>query len=66
MSYPTVVFLDEEFRMIQPLPGYQKPEEFHKIVQFIGDDHYKKTKWDEWQSIYKSPYAASKDSGGKE
>ena len=66
MSYPTVVFLDEEFRMIQPLPGYQKPEEFHKIVQFIGDDHYKKTKWDEWQSIYKSPYtAANKDSGGK-
>ncbi len=66
MSYPTVVFLDEEFRMIQPLPGYQKPEEFHKIVQFIGDDHYKKTKWEEWQSIYKSPYtAANKESGGK-
>ena len=30
MSYPTVVFLNEEFAIIQPLPGYQKPEEFHK------------------------------------
>ena len=29
MSYPTVVFLDEEFRMIQPLAGYQKAPEFH-------------------------------------
>ena len=24
LAYPTVVFLDEEFRMIQPLQGYQK------------------------------------------
>jgi thioredoxin-related protein len=66
LSYPTVVFLDEEFRMIQPLAGYQKAPEFHKIIQFIGQDHYKKTKWDEWQSIYKSPYTASKDPGDDE
>lgn len=59
LSYPTVVFLDEDFRMIQPLAGYQKAPEFHKIIQFIGEDHYKKTKWDEWQSIYKSPYIGS-------
>ena len=56
MSYPTVVFLDEEFRMIQPLPGYQKAAEFHKIIQFIGDDHFRTQKWDEWQVTYKSPY----------
>ncbi|HET9052798.1 MAG TPA: DUF255 domain-containing protein, partial [Cyclobacteriaceae bacterium] len=34
MSYPTVVFLDDNFNMIQPLPGYLKPQEFHPIVQF--------------------------------
>lgn len=56
LSYPTVVFLDEEFRMIQPLPGYLKPEEFHPIVQFIGEDHYKTVKWADWQAQYKSPY----------
>lgn len=56
LSYPTVVFLDEEFRMIQPLPGYQKAEEFHKIVQFIGEDYFKKVTWKDWQSTYKSPY----------
>lgn len=61
LAYPTVVFLDEEFRMIQPLQGYQKAPEFHKIIQFIGGDHYKKTKWDEWQNIYKSPYIGSED-----
>ncbi len=56
LSYPTVVFLDEEFRMIQPLPGYQKPEEFHKIVQFIGEDYYKSLTWKDWQGKYRSPY----------
>jgi len=64
LSYPTVVFLDEEFRMIQPLPGYQKPEEFHKVISFIGGDHYKKVKWTDWQGTYKSPYANATSQNG--
>jgi len=56
LSYPTVVFLDEEFKMIQPLPGYREAAEFHKIAQFIGEGHYKKEKWDDFQATYKSPY----------
>lgn len=56
LSYPTVVFLDENFGMLQPLPGYQKPEEFHKIIQFIGEDHYKTVKWADWEKSYQSPY----------
>ena len=56
LSYPTVVFLDDNFNMIQPLAGYLKPEQFHPIVQFIGEDHYKTVKWADWQTNYKSPY----------
>ena len=56
LSYPTVVFLDEEFKMIQPLAGYRQAPEFHSIAQFIGEGHYKTVKWDEWQKAYKSPY----------
>jgi len=63
MSYPTVVFLNEDFAMIQPLPGYQKPEEFHKVIQFIGEDLYKKTKWADFLSTYKSPYPPGGGSG---
>ena len=58
MSYPTVVFLAEDFSMIQPLPGYRKADEFHKIAQFIGEGHYKNMKWNEWEAKYKSPYAS--------
>jgi thioredoxin-related protein len=56
MSYPTVVFLDEDFKMIQPLPGYRKAPEFHMIASFIGKDHYKSEKWDQFQTTYQSPY----------
>jgi thioredoxin-related protein len=68
LAYPTVVFLDEEFRMIQPLQGYQKPPEFHKIIQYIGFDHFKTIKWETWQMSYKSPYEsapAEKQGSGK-
>jgi thioredoxin-related protein len=56
LSYPTVVFLSDNFGMITPVPGYQKPEEFHKVVQWISEDHYKSTSWADWQVKYKSPY----------
>ena len=56
LSYPTVVFLDEEFRIITPLPGYRKAPEFHMYAQFIGEDHYKTEKFAEWQAGYKSPF----------
>lgn len=56
LSYPTGIFLDEDFNMLQPLPGYRQAPEFHKIAQYIGEGFYKKIKWDEFQNTYKSPY----------
>jgi thioredoxin-related protein len=57
LSFPTVVFLDEEFAILQPLPGYRKAPEFHQIAQFYGEGHYKTEKWEDFQkNSYKSPY----------
>lgn len=56
LSYPTVVFLDDKFNMIQPLAGYRQAPEFHKIAQFVGEGHYKTIKWTDFDSKYKSPY----------
>ncbi|MCF0072377.1 DUF255 domain-containing protein [Dyadobacter sp. CY261] len=41
-SYPTTVFLDDHFNIIQPLPGYLKAKEFHQIITFFGEDYHKK------------------------
>ena len=56
LSYPTVVFLNEDFKIIQPLAGYRKAPEFHMIAKYIGEDHYKSIPWDDFQKQYKSPY----------
>lgn len=48
LSYPTVVFLDEDLRMLSPVPGYQKPVEFLKIAKYFGEDIYKQKDWQEY------------------
>lgn len=58
LSYPTVVFLDEEFRRIFPLPGYREAPEFHKILSYVAGGQYTKgkTAWEDFEKAYKSPY----------
>jgi uncharacterized protein YyaL (SSP411 family) len=55
LGYPSVVFLDENTKMIQPVQGYIKAKEFDGIIRFIGDDVYKTTKWEDFQAGYVSP-----------
>ncbi|MBT8311526.1 MAG: DUF255 domain-containing protein [Flavobacteriaceae bacterium] len=45
LSYPTVVFLDENLNMLSPVPGYQKPKPFLNIARYFGDNIYLKKAW---------------------
>jgi len=57
-SFPTTVFLDEKFQMIQPLPGYLKAKEYHQVITFIGDGYYKKEAFEIYKSkTYNNLYA---------
>jgi thioredoxin-related protein len=56
LSYPTVVFLDENFQLLLPLQGYRKAPEFLPIATYIGEGHFKKIAWQEFEKQYKSPY----------
>lgn len=49
MGYPTVVFLNERVEVIQPVPGYQEPTAFLKVVNYFGEDLYKTTPWNKYQ-----------------
>ena len=61
MSFPTTVFLDEKFIMIQSVPNYFEPPQFHQIITFFGDNHYKKSNWDNYQKeVYPMQYAEGK------
>ena len=54
LSYPTVVFLDEELSVIQPIPGFQDEKTFEMIMTYFSDDHYKNVPWASYTRTYKS------------
>ncbi len=37
-SYPTIVFIDEEFHNVTPVPGYRKAKEFHDILKQFNEE----------------------------
>lgn len=50
MSYPTTVFLDEKFQLIQPIPGYLEPRTFHQIITYFGSNYHQKEPFDQYKS----------------
>lgn len=55
MTYPTIVYLNENGEIIQAIPGYKDAYQEDKILKFFGGDHYTSTSWADFQRNYKSP-----------
>lgn len=58
MSYPSVVFLDENYNGLTVEKGYIKAHRFDMIIKFIGEEHYKSNTWEKWSTEYNSPIPA--------
>lgn len=54
LSYPTVVFLDENQGTIQPLQGYQDAAKMEAVLNYFGTDSHKKTPWESYQKSFNS------------
>jgi len=52
MGFPSLVFLDEEFNLIQSLEGYQKEDRLKLVLNYFGEDSYKKTPWNTYVRAY--------------
>jgi thioredoxin-related protein len=53
MSYPTSIYLDENFAILSPVPGFQQVNTLDMILKFYGENSYKTTSWEEFQKTYK-------------
>lgn len=51
MSFPAVVFLDEEFKKISNY-GFIDSENFEMLLSFYAGDHHKKTMWRRFTNSY--------------
>ncbi len=52
LSFPTVVFLDENQQLIQPVPGYQDATKLDAILNYFGSDSHKKTPWESYEKNF--------------
>lgn len=53
LSYPSMVFLDEDFNMIQAIPGYQDTGIFEVIITYFGSNSHRSLPWNKFQSAFK-------------
>jgi thioredoxin-related protein len=58
LSYPTTIFMEENFQHPMSIPGYQDVNTIEAILKYLGDDIYKKKPWPEFQSTFKPSWAA--------
>jgi len=63
-AYPTIVFLDENQKMIAPVRGYQKPKQLELYLKLFKSNEYKNMKTQEAFNTYyenfKSEFKESK------
>ncbi len=50
LSFPSIVFFDEDLDIIQSMSGYKEKELFFKILTYFGHDYYKSIPWSEYQN----------------
>lgn len=48
LGYPSFVYLDEEFNKIMPSPGYKKPAQLIRELEFINYETYKEMSWEDY------------------
>ena len=57
LSYPTIVVLNEQADLIQPIPGYREAEELDKILKYFGENHFRGTDYQTFLNEYRSPFS---------
>lgn len=61
MSYPTIVYLDENVNLIQSIPGYHSPKDIEPILEYFGDNAFKTQDWPEFQKTFKSSFKSKEE-----
>jgi thioredoxin-related protein len=49
MGYPTLVYLDQDFRRIMISPGYKEKDDLMKELKFAKEEIYNKKSWEEYR-----------------
>lgn len=56
LSYPTGIFMEENFQSPQVVPGYLDVPQFEMILKYLGGGNYKTTKFEDWQKSFQATW----------
>jgi thioredoxin-related protein len=48
IAYPTIVYMDEDFKILSPVQGMYRPEQIMPILSFFGENIYQSKSWEEY------------------
>lgn len=55
-AYPTVLFLDENAKLLLPAPGYRTPPQIELYLRLVAENHYQQIatteQWQAWQAKF--------------
>ncbi|MFY0630657.1 MAG: DUF255 domain-containing protein [Flavobacteriaceae bacterium] len=54
LSYPTTVFMNEEIKILDRVPGYLDSKIMEQIVTYFATEKYKTDKWEDFIKSFKS------------
>jgi thioredoxin-related protein len=63
LSYPTSVFMEENFQGAQPIPGYQDVKMMELLLKYLGEGIYKTTPFPEYQENFKPTWDVVAEKG---
>jgi thioredoxin-related protein len=56
LSYPTIVYLDENLQLIQPIAGYMGPKDYEVVLHFFGENAYRYQPFEQFKTNFKSSF----------
>lgn len=52
IAYPTIVYLDEEFKIVAPVQGYHTPQQIEPILKYIAEGNYQSVAFDQFKTSF--------------
>lgn len=52
LSYPTIVYIDENLNLLSQVPGYFDAKGIEPIIHFFAEEAYKNNSWEEFQTAF--------------
>ncbi|MBL7754741.1 MAG: DUF255 domain-containing protein [Chitinophagaceae bacterium] len=53
ISYPTSIFMEENFQNPQPVPGYLEIPVMEMLLKYFGENKHKSVPWETWTKTFK-------------